>query len=197
LNGVAPEQATSRTFAKALGRALRRPAFLPAPALALRAIFGDAAVVLLASQRVEPEVAKRLGFTWEFPALDSALADIVEGVPIEVVAGRRSAKASAERTFRIAMSVRAGVEEVEEFFGKPANANIMAPRTPGIITYMVRCAYDQVCTARDGRTLIEDRLTYRIRIGLAAALLNRLFVARRLRAICRYRADIIRLRFGR
>ena len=54
VNGVAPEQATSRSFARALGRALHRPAMLPLPALALRAIFGQAATVLLASQRVVP-----------------------------------------------------------------------------------------------------------------------------------------------
>ena len=42
VNGVAPEQTTSRSFARALGRALHRPAILPLPALALKAIFGRA-----------------------------------------------------------------------------------------------------------------------------------------------------------
>src|SRR4249919_3905759 len=54
VNGVAPEQTTSRSFARALGRALHRPAILPLPALALKAVFGQAATVLLASQRVMP-----------------------------------------------------------------------------------------------------------------------------------------------
>ena len=54
VNGVAPEQATSRSFARALGLALNRPAIFPLPALALRLIFGQAATVLLASQRVAP-----------------------------------------------------------------------------------------------------------------------------------------------
>ena len=62
-------------LARALGRALHRPAILPTPALALRAIFGEAAVVLLASQRVAPEVAKRFGFAWEFASLDAALRE--------------------------------------------------------------------------------------------------------------------------
>src|SRR5438132_746978 len=69
----------------ALGPALHRPAILPTPALALRAIFGEAAVVLLASQRVKPDVARRLGFAWEFPSVDAALRDIVDGVPVEIV----------------------------------------------------------------------------------------------------------------
>jgi len=77
VNGVAPQQTTSRTFAKALGRAVHRPAILPTPSLALRAIFGEAAVVLLASQRVDPAVARRLGFVWEFPSLDAALENII------------------------------------------------------------------------------------------------------------------------
>src|SRR5262249_55873131 len=54
INVVAPQEATSRTFAAALGRALHRPAILPLPAFALRVIFGEAAVVLLAGPRVAP-----------------------------------------------------------------------------------------------------------------------------------------------
>src|SRR5713226_3817778 len=77
VNGVAPEEATSRTFAAALGRALHRPAILPAPAFALRAIFGEAATVLLASQRVEPRALRERGFAFAFPDLASALASII------------------------------------------------------------------------------------------------------------------------
>ena len=79
VNGVAPEQATSRSFARALGRALHRPAILPVPALALKAIFGEAATVLLASQRVEPRALREHQFAFDFPTLDSALEDIVGG----------------------------------------------------------------------------------------------------------------------
>jgi uncharacterized protein (TIGR01777 family) len=77
VNGVAPDEATSRTFAAALGRALHRPAILPAPAFALRALFGEAATVLLASQRVEPRVLSGLGFRFAFPDLASALTDVL------------------------------------------------------------------------------------------------------------------------
>jgi uncharacterized protein (TIGR01777 family) len=79
VNGVGPEPVTSRDFAKALGRALRRPAALPTPALALRLIFGQASEVLLASQRVVPAALHRLGFPFAFPTLDAALADIIGG----------------------------------------------------------------------------------------------------------------------
>jgi uncharacterized protein (TIGR01777 family) len=77
INAVAPQEATSRTFSAALGRALHRPAVLPVPAFALRAIFGEAATVLLGSQRVEPRALRDRGFAFAFPDLDRALASII------------------------------------------------------------------------------------------------------------------------
>lgn len=79
VNGVAPAEDTSRSFARALGRALHRPALLPVPAMALKAIFGEAATVLLASQYVEPHALTALQFPFEFPSLAVALDDIVGG----------------------------------------------------------------------------------------------------------------------
>jgi uncharacterized protein len=84
VNGVAPQEATSRQFAKALGRALHRPAILPTPALALRLIFGEAATVLLGSQRAAPEALGEWGFLYAFPTLDAALADILGGAAVTV-----------------------------------------------------------------------------------------------------------------
>lgn len=76
VNAVAPQEVTNRQFAAALGRALHRPAVLPVPAFALRAIFGEAAVVLLASQRAIPRALANVGFSFAFPDLDRALASI-------------------------------------------------------------------------------------------------------------------------
>jgi hypothetical protein len=81
INAVAPQEATSRQFTAALGRALHRPAVLPAPAFALRAIFGEAATVLLASQRAVPHALLDRGFRFAFPDLDRALSSIVQRVP--------------------------------------------------------------------------------------------------------------------
>src|SRR5262249_61095203 len=83
-NAAAPQEATSRAFAAALGRARPRPATRPTPALALRALFGEAATVMLASQRVEPAALKSHGFTFTFPDLDGALVDIVGGAPVAI-----------------------------------------------------------------------------------------------------------------
>lgn len=77
INAVAPDQATNRSFARALGRALGRPAIVPTPALLLRVMFGESASVVLASQRAEPRALCQLGFIYSFPTLDAALGDIL------------------------------------------------------------------------------------------------------------------------
>jgi len=77
VNGVAPEPVTNRDFARALGRALHRPAVLPAPAFALRLVLGEATEVLLESQRCLPRAALEAGFEFRFREIGPALADIV------------------------------------------------------------------------------------------------------------------------
>jgi uncharacterized protein (TIGR01777 family) len=77
LNVTAPTPATNADFARALGRAMRRPALLPAPALALRLALGEMAdALLLGGQRVLPATAQRLGFEFRYRTLDAALAAI-------------------------------------------------------------------------------------------------------------------------
>ncbi|HEX8411844.1 MAG TPA: TIGR01777 family oxidoreductase [Thermoanaerobaculia bacterium] len=74
-NITAPEPVTNRDFTRALGRALHRPAFMPAPGFALRAAFGEMAdEVLLGGQRVVPRRAEREGFVFEAPTLDASFA---------------------------------------------------------------------------------------------------------------------------
>lgn len=74
VNVVAPEAVTNRTFATALGRALRRPAVLPIPAFALRLLFGEMAeATILASQRVVSRRLAESGFQFGEPLLRGAL----------------------------------------------------------------------------------------------------------------------------
>ena len=77
LNATAPSPVTSREFARALGRALHRPAAFPVPSFFLRAVLGEAGQVLLCSQRAVPRRLQELGFVFRFHNLDSALAEIV------------------------------------------------------------------------------------------------------------------------
>jgi uncharacterized protein (TIGR01777 family) len=77
-NATAPEPCTNAALASAIGRALRRPSWLPAPAIAVRLVLGEMAdALVLGGQRVIPQRALELGFPFRFPTIDLALADIV------------------------------------------------------------------------------------------------------------------------
>ena len=77
-NATAPEPVTNAVFSKALGRALHRPSWIPAPAFALRVMFGKefADIALINGQRVVPAHAQSLGFSFKHPTIESALAAI-------------------------------------------------------------------------------------------------------------------------
>jgi uncharacterized protein len=77
VNLVAPAPVTMNELARALGRALGRPAAFRVPAFALRvALGGGLADLLLTGQRVVPRRLAEAGFVFDFPALDGALADL-------------------------------------------------------------------------------------------------------------------------
>jgi uncharacterized protein (TIGR01777 family) len=73
LNTTAPNPVTMAALARAIGRVLRRPALVPVPAFALRLLLGEFAESLLASQRVVPAVAERLGYAFRYTAVETAL----------------------------------------------------------------------------------------------------------------------------
>jgi uncharacterized protein (TIGR01777 family) len=79
INGTAPNPLTNREFARALGRALHRPSFLPTPGFALRVMLGEVAEVVLKGQRVLPGKALTLGYSFRFPHIDAALTDVLAG----------------------------------------------------------------------------------------------------------------------
>lgn len=79
VNATAPAPVTNAEFARALGRALRRPALIPAPAPALRLLLGEmAGPLLLSGQRAVPARAERHGFTFRFREIDAALAALFQ-----------------------------------------------------------------------------------------------------------------------
>lgn len=74
VNLMAPNPLPSRQFAKALGRAIGRPAVLPAPGFAMKMLFGQRAEeVLLFGQRALPARLLEAGFEFAHPELDVAL----------------------------------------------------------------------------------------------------------------------------
>jgi uncharacterized protein len=73
VNATAPEPVSNRAFSRALGRALKRPALMPVPAIALRAAYGEMSSVLTSGARVMPAKALVLGYRFSHPQLEEAL----------------------------------------------------------------------------------------------------------------------------
>jgi uncharacterized protein (TIGR01777 family) len=77
VNATAPNPVTNKTFSKALGKALGRPAVVPVPGLAVDLMYGkEFGQVLRGGQRVVPRRAQDLGYEFRHPELDEALADL-------------------------------------------------------------------------------------------------------------------------
>lgn len=72
-NATAPEPVRQKDFAAVLGDVLHRPAFMPAPAFALKLVLGGFAVELLGSKRVLPGRIAAAGYEFEHPGLREAL----------------------------------------------------------------------------------------------------------------------------
>lgn len=72
-NATSPEPTRQKEFGKVLGSVLRRPAFMPAPAFALKLVLGGFSAELLASKRVVPSRLRDAGFSFRYPELRPAL----------------------------------------------------------------------------------------------------------------------------
>jgi hypothetical protein len=78
VNATAPEPVRGATFARELGRALRRPAFMRIPAFPLHLVAGDMAdELLLTGRRVIPAKALASGFKFRHSTLVGALSAIL------------------------------------------------------------------------------------------------------------------------
>ena len=75
-NLAAPHPVTNRELARALGRVLHRPAWLPVPAPALQALLGEMSAVLLTGQRAVPKRLLEAGFVFRFPEIEAALQNL-------------------------------------------------------------------------------------------------------------------------
>jgi uncharacterized protein (TIGR01777 family) len=77
LEGVAPQPATNQQFTTALCRSLGVIENLPAPSLAIHALFGARAAIVLGSTRLEPLATQATGFRFRFEAVEQALDDLL------------------------------------------------------------------------------------------------------------------------
>lgn len=76
-NATAPNPVQMEEFCRTLGQVLARPSWLPVPALALELLLGEAAQVVLTGQKVIPQAALELGFTFQYPHLKEALRQLL------------------------------------------------------------------------------------------------------------------------
>ena len=77
-NATAPEPLTNWGFCKALGKVLHRPSWLNVPGFAVRILLGQVATVVNDGQRVLPQRAEKLGFSFVFPEVELALRDLLK-----------------------------------------------------------------------------------------------------------------------
>ena len=77
VNLTAPAPVTNRELTRALARTLHRPAVMPVPALALRLLYGEMAVIVTTGQNARPVALESTGYRFRYPDLGPALADLL------------------------------------------------------------------------------------------------------------------------
>jgi uncharacterized protein (TIGR01777 family) len=76
VNVCSPNPVRNKDLAKALGRALHRPSFMPAPGFMIKLVLGEFGSVILEGQRVIPKRLLDSGFAFQYPEIDKALQEI-------------------------------------------------------------------------------------------------------------------------
>ena len=79
VNFCAPKPVRNRELTHALARRLNRPALMSPPAFGIKLMLGELGASLLNSQRVLPGKLQKYGFKFQFPTIDSALDDLING----------------------------------------------------------------------------------------------------------------------
>jgi hypothetical protein len=77
VNFTAPGPVRNRDLARAIGKALRRPSIMPAPAFMIRFLMGEFGSVILRGQRVVPRLLQSRGFKFKFADIEASLADLL------------------------------------------------------------------------------------------------------------------------
>ncbi len=76
-NLSSPKPSTNAKFSKSLAKKLHRPALVPVPKIALKAVYGEGAQVLCKGQEVYPKRLLESGFLFEYEDAESVLEDLV------------------------------------------------------------------------------------------------------------------------
>ncbi|WP_017811494.1 TIGR01777 family oxidoreductase [Paenibacillus shenyangensis] len=76
VNASCPGPVRYAELGTALSKVLHRPHWFHVPSLLIKPVLGELSVVLLQGQRVIPQKALDHGFTYKFPTIESAIADL-------------------------------------------------------------------------------------------------------------------------
>ncbi len=76
-NLIAPTPTSSAEFVRAIAKTLHRPYWFPAPAFLLRALLGEMNVLILEGRYARPKRLQELGYQFQFPNIETALADLI------------------------------------------------------------------------------------------------------------------------
>ena len=77
VNVCSPNPVRNKDLAKALGKALHKPSFMPAPGFMIKLVLGEFGSVILEGQRVIPRRLQENGFNFQYPDIEKALESIV------------------------------------------------------------------------------------------------------------------------
>jgi uncharacterized protein (TIGR01777 family) len=77
LNMVAPQVPSQRELARAIGREMHRPSFVPVPAFVLRLVLWGQADIVLHGRVAVPATALAAGYQFRYPTVESALRDVL------------------------------------------------------------------------------------------------------------------------
>lgn len=132
---TAPMATTNASLSSAIGAALGRPAAVPAPALVMQLVLGEAAALVLDSARCRPTRLFDLGFSFRFEDIASATMDLLRprGADIRRVRPEEVPDhpylEGLPPSFRLAadLEVAAPIGEVVEFFSSPSNLGALSP----------------------------------------------------------------------
>ncbi len=84
VNICSPNPVRNKDLAKALGKALHRPSFIPASGFMVKRVLGEFGSVILEGQKVIPRKLLDTGFVFQYPDIDKALQSIVQIVKVRI-----------------------------------------------------------------------------------------------------------------
>jgi uncharacterized protein (TIGR01777 family) len=77
VNLTSPNPARNEELAKAIGKVMHRPSFLPTPGFMLKLVLGEFGSVLLEGQRVIPRKLLDSGYVFIYPEIEEALQSLI------------------------------------------------------------------------------------------------------------------------